>query len=319
METDGNFLIIPKHQNLPSFLNRYRRIIIEATVFIVILAVASSIALRGQNQNSSQITRNYTTPTSSSEASSSCSSCLDIIATRLIVDKTGTYAPPSTYTIYIYDIVVTNIGKMVDSFDPLAFSLITTSGVSYNIIPEESMRNAFLFEPLTLAAGQRVSGQISFQVPNSERPIELTYVDIPNSEGIALFNLPQPSMWVSWVNSTVLISCCPLSPISDSNLSTFGIDGLIQNSSGYYYSGDSVVARVNISCSSLNGTDARLEVNAVVSNNNGFTISGISPPPPFTITCTSTSAETHMTIDLIAPKSSYDGHINLSITIIPLK
>jgi hypothetical protein len=98
----------------------------------------------------------------------------------------STPAPGKAYV--VFDVTVTNQNK--DNLylgNPLYFKLTTADGTVYQYSPSSYWLDNRLTGVFNTKPGDKVTGQIAFEIPQSAKPTELTYGDLLN--GVVTTNL----------------------------------------------------------------------------------------------------------------------------------
>ena len=98
----------------------------------------------------------------------------------------STPAPGKTYV--VFDVTVTNQNK--DNLylgNPLYFKLTTADGTVYQYSPASYWLNNHLTGVFNTKPGDKVTGQLAFEIPQSAKPTQLTYGDLIN--GVVTANL----------------------------------------------------------------------------------------------------------------------------------
>jgi hypothetical protein len=98
----------------------------------------------------------------------------------------STPAPGKTYV--VFDVTVTNQNK--DNLymgNPLYFKLTTADGTVYQYSPSSYWLDNSLTGVFNTKPGDKVTGQIAFEIPQSAKPTQLTYGDLIN--GVVTANL----------------------------------------------------------------------------------------------------------------------------------
>jgi hypothetical protein len=98
----------------------------------------------------------------------------------------STPTPGKTYV--VFDVTVTNQNK--DNLylgNPLYFKLTTADGTVYQYSPASYWLNNHLTGVFNTKPGDKVTGQLAFEIPQSAKPTQLTYGDLIN--GVVTANL----------------------------------------------------------------------------------------------------------------------------------
>ena len=98
----------------------------------------------------------------------------------------STPSPGRTYV--VFDVTVTNQNKN-DLYlgNPLYFKLTTSDGTVYQYSPSSVWLENYLTGVFNTKPGDKVTGNIAFEIPQSAKPTELTYGDLLN--GVVTANL----------------------------------------------------------------------------------------------------------------------------------
>jgi hypothetical protein len=209
---------------------------------------------------------------------------------------------------YIYDVTITNTGSGSYDVNPTYFTMVTSSNSRYDSTILRAMRQSL--PEVTLNQGQSATGQIAFQLPKTQTPSRLEFVDQPESVDESLVGLPQPTVWVSEPEpGRVTLSGTQSGDLSATY--TFSNDTL------FYYTGDVIALEVAVNNFQLSGSVA-LNSLALASSDTGFTLSSISPSLPVAITACCSDIDVFVYVDvyvyIVAPASSFTGPIDLSGT-----
>lgn len=210
--------------------------------------------------------------------------------TTATVDKLS-YDAPSGYTIYIYDVTITNTGTVSHLVDELGFTLISTSNAVYAFTLALAIRQSL--PSVQLSPGQHTSGQIAFQVANGDTPAKLEY-KIPFDVDELVTNLPQPTRWVSSVTYADVTL--------QGNVSSYYLaSATVVNQTEFFYSTDRMV--VNITLQAFNQVES-IQVVAISVANADFKIVSVNPALP--ATAKGDTTETSFALVLTMPQASVD-------------
>jgi len=98
----------------------------------------------------------------------------------------STPSPGKTYV--VFDVTVTNQNKNnLYLGNPLYFKLTTGDGTVYPYSPSSVWLENYLTGVFNTNPGDKVTGQIAFEIPQSAKPTQLTYGDLLN--GVVTVNL----------------------------------------------------------------------------------------------------------------------------------
>lgn len=293
--------------------------IVIVVIFVALIALGASVAPKGSTTTSQTTTSSAaqqssqtspasstsapsTTESSSSTASSGSSGPLAIVISQAITDPPDAQASSS---VYIYDVTLTNNGQTSYLIDEFYFSLISASNTVYN--PTIALAIQQSLPSLSLAQGQKATGQIAFQIPNTETPAKLEY-HIPLSINEFVTNLPTPSSAVSEPNLEINTNV-------EGSTNAFGVQDLnafatIENQTLYFYTGQVIAIQVQLSAF----TGSTVSVNSITCNTTGLSISQIAPSLPIMVNGNNNGNGVDVTVYLVAPATSFSGMIMLNVT-----
>jgi hypothetical protein len=294
-------------------MDKRKRVLGETVVFVIMLAITAGVALRGTPPLFPSPPQ-FPSPlplTTTSSLPELPFFPFDIVVTQQIVDKTDRDVAGNS-TVYIYDVEITNIDATRSHVvDPANFGLVSNTSKVYG----QTLVGGAIKEQLVstdVMPNQHVVGQIAFRLPNSEVPAGLQYTDRSDSAGAFFPNLPRPSTWVSWINSSSTSICCI--PNLGGNLTEFTFVGFfVQNSSDYFYTGNTISLTFGVLCASRQNSVAQVSM-ASITENDSLRILSVSPSLPLVIRCLPNGTTTNMAVDILAPALSYDKGIHINIT-----
>ena len=224
--------------------------------------------------------------TESQSSSSVAPGLLNLVVNTTIVDRAQAVMQCGreagcTSMIYIFNITVTNVGGQNDTFSDFGLVLQTNSSALYHTYPivyaiqsPATGRSLFMPSPITLAPGQRASGEEGFDVPLNESPVSLQFPDYNGAEVTA--DVPQPTLWVSEV---VTFGDVTISPpdlacgTSQGVCFTAQYTGLNESTLGSsdYYTGQKMAFEVTVF---LGAGQANLGGLKIMTSVGGFTVAG---------------------------------------------
>ena len=261
---------------------------------------------------SSQQGASLSTTQTSSTSEATASGPVSVTVNETTVDRT-TDAPTGS-SFYIFDVTLTGNDSVSHPVNGSYFTLVGTSTSVYEASADAAVRVAL--PDVTLAKGQRATGQLAFQIPNSDQPSELEYQAPAQGVKVTVSKLPPPSRWVFSI--TAAKATWNASPINTNYL----VAAVIENeSSGLYYSTDTISVKVELTPynqhETVNKTVPDLAVTAAAVSNAGFSIASISPQLPVTVTGNGNEVDFVVSISLpnFLPNSNANvGTLSLTLT-----
>ena len=261
--------------------------LISALVIIVVVVGASLLgasALKGQSPRSnSSVTSSSQTglstrQTSATEQVATASGPVSVEVKETTVDRTSDATNGSVF--YIFDVTLTGNDSVSHPVNGSYFTLIGRSNATYDASADRAVR--VVLPAATLARGQSATGQLAFQLPDSDQPAGLEYQAPVQGVKVTVSPLPPPSRWV------FSISAVKATWVADSTNSYYFAGAVVQNeSSGLYYSTDTLSVKVELTPYKTDDvvTDGfpDLVVTAAAVSDPGFSISSISSPLPVTV------------------------------------
>ncbi len=258
---------------------------------------SSSSSANTRSSSSCSSTTSTTTSTSQSQGSP-----LQITVSKTISD------PPEASTgenAYIYDVALTNTGSVSYDVNPSYFTLVTASNSVYDSTSFLAIRQSL--SAVTLNHGQCASGQIAFQIPNTQVPSRLEFKDQIKSVDEFVVGLPQPMVWVS-EPVRGRISLTGGESVGLSAAYTFS------NSTLFYYTGDVIALEVALNDFHISGSIALFTL-TLPSSDTGFTLLSINPPLPAVVDACCSDVDLFPTVNvyiyIVAPSSTFTGAIDL--------
>jgi len=197
-------------------------------------------------------------------------------------------------------------GQSPYSVDESFFTMITASNSVYDTAAAQAIQQSL--PTITLDPGQNTSGQIAFQVPNSETPAVLEY-KIPHSIDEFVTGLPTPGGAVSEPNFEVNANV--QGTAKQSSLQDLTASASIMNTTSYFYTGQTIAIIVGLTNFNT-GTTAT--VNSIASATTGISILQISAPLPVKISGSVSGNEYDIIVYMLAPPTSFSGTISLSVS-----
>jgi hypothetical protein len=208
---------------------------------------------------------------------------------------------------YIYDVTLTGNGAASYQATSTSFTLIVSTGVAYNSTLLKAMR-----QPLTAAAlshGQVAIGQVAFQVPGSQLPLELEFKD--QADGIDEFtSLPQPTAWVSEPTIGNIVLTGSQSGELFASLS-------FANDTQFFYSGEVIALELTINGIHNTG-EVAIKTLSLSGPDKTLSVSSIDPQLPLVVTVCCSDVDTfqyyYVYLYIFAPASSFVGAISVNGT-----
>jgi len=238
----------------------------------------------------------------------------------------------------LYVLSVSAVGPPNQSLFPSSFYVKSNSSNVYFAFEQLGGSQSYFESPLgyglqvetlTLDAGGLGSGQLVFQLPRNQTPVELGYQSVgPCGLGAGCQQwpkvpaettlLPKSSTW-----SSVLVTGLMVDVESPQGTPMVSVDGWIENNSVAYSAGDSMTANLFVYCAasstSYNGavvTVNSTSVSAVTVNaSTGFELVSLKPSVPALI-APCLGGETYgasFAATVVAPSSSYSGPLELEV------
>lgn len=228
------------------------------------------------------------------------SSPYNIQVTQVALDQADA---PSGNSYYIFTVDASYSGSGTWDVSPFYFQLVSNSSAVYSTTFALGVGNSM--SAVTLSAGQHDVGQIAFELPTGQVPSKLDYTDELSNVKLEVSSLPQVSSWVS------MISYPEVNVQGASSLSVFAY-GSIQNSTTLYYNGDTISVKVAITYNAFPSSNS-ISVTSITDSDQGLTVSSIQPPLPVTVN--GNGQEVDITVNVIAPSSSYSGNLHLTVIV----
>jgi hypothetical protein len=269
-------------------------------ILIVVIAVAlvGFLAEDSGGHQTSTVTGIVATTTALPTASASGPMGIEVARTTL--DQT-TADSQAGDAYYIFDLTLTGNDSAALPSGASHFALTGSSGATYNEINDPAIR-----QPLpnsSLSTGQQASGQVAFLLPSSDQPAKLEYSVPAQGVDVTVANLPQASRWVTSVAQVT--ATLP----SNSATSNFFATAQIQNFTyGVFYSTDTITVKIEITPYNYDDIVGQavpdITVTSVTSATLGFTVAGVSPSLPVTVSANGNLAEVDLYVKLNLPSSS---------------
>jgi len=222
-----------------------------------------------------------------------------MVVTQTISDSPDASAGQSAF---IYDLTIENNGSGSVSVNPLYFTLISSSNSVYDTDECGACVSAVL--AITLRPGQNTSGQLGFEIPDTQVPSELEFTN--RMQGVREFvtSLPAPTSWVSSPEPSGQIKLT--GPGSSEIVATCSVS----NNTVYFYTGD--VIAVKISLINLGQKSVTLTALNLTGPDAGFNLTSIGRPFPAIIPANGHAVSVYVYI--ASPPSSFTGEIELEGT-----
>jgi hypothetical protein len=266
-------------------------VVISAAVFAGAVAAPRGTTSSTQSTTASSAPPLYT---------ASASGPIGIEVTRTTVDQT-TADSPSGNTVFIYDVTLTGNDSASQPSNASYFTLTGSGGTVYDMANASAMTAPLPSE--ALSSGQQASGQVAFQVPNSDKPAKLAYDNPADGVDVTVANLPAASRWVSSVAGV------SANLASNSATSNYFVTAVIQNSTkGLFYSTGTIPVKLEITPYNYDDIVGQavpdITVTSITATTLGFSVASISPHLPVTVSANGNLAEVDIVVDVSPPSVS---------------
>jgi hypothetical protein len=207
-------------------------------------------------------------------------------------------------SIYIYGLNITDTGQGPYPVNESFFTITGSSNSTFHATSVPAIQQSLA--STVLDPGQETGGQIAFQIPTGQTPLELRY-SIRGSVTETIGSLPAPVGAVSELNSITINIQYASDPEGFEILSAHPF---IPNDTGYFYPGQ-IIPVVVAFTDTVDGTWAM--VNGITSGAAAFSIEQISPPLPLVFNGYSAGINYDELVCMYAPQTSFAGNILLNI------
>jgi hypothetical protein len=280
-----------------------RKLIGIGVGILLAVIIIGAGASGSQSHQSSQQSAQQASSSSSQNIIQSSNSPMTISVNNVIEDKVSA---PQDHTTYIYDIDMLNNDNLRHSNSLGYFQLVTNTNSAYSTTVALSIRQPL--QIVDLAPAQHDRGQIAFEIPNSEVPSKLEYINRVESIDTSVDNLPNPSTSVS----SLIASEVNVEGDSSLPVSALAFD---QCSCLYHYSGEPITIKISLNYNGISGINPEsVRITSITNGDPGFQITNISPSLPITLDLNSRSVDVLVTLS--SPSYSYhdDLHFNVNIS-----
>lgn len=207
-------------------------------------------------------------------------------------------------SVYIYGLNITDTGQGSLPVNESFFAVIGSSNSTFRVTQVPAIQQGLA--STTLKPGQETGGQIAFQIPTAQTPLQLRY-SIPGSVTETIENLPAPVGAVSDPNSVTTNIQYSSDP---EGFEILNAHPYIANDTGYFYPGQ-IIPVVVAFTDTVDGTWAM--VNTITSGTTGFNIVQISPSLPLVFNGYSAGINYNELVCMYAPQAAFTGNIVLNV------
>jgi hypothetical protein len=257
--------------------------------------------------------------------------------------------------IYIFDLNATYDGSGKWQLDPLWFHVVSNSSTVYDDMysSHNGSYAMYLYAPMgsaELSKGQSVSGQVSFELPRGQGPVQLVY-DGPQGQPqqgdvrVTVGSIPPAAGWVSRIDGAYVYTQ-GLIPGFGYGLDSVSGQVLYPSTSRYeskvFYTGDRIDVQISLGSISRGGASnnafstrcglfecgftaypTSVSVVAINELDSGIQVVGIQPALPFLFNVSSPQplvpaaiqpSTSDFNITVVAPAYGYSGPLHLQVT-----
>jgi len=207
-------------------------------------------------------------------------------------------------SVYIYGLNITDSGQSSYPVNESFFTMTTTSNTVFPVVSVPAIQRSLA--STTLEPRQVTVGQIAFQIPAAQIPVQLQY-SIPGSVNETIENIPSPVGAVSEPNPSIITN---IQYYSDLGFEVLNAYPYIPNDTGYFYPGQ-IIPVVVAFTDTVDGTNEM--VNSITSGTTTFSITQITPSLPLLILGYSAGINYYELVCINAPQTSFTGNIVLNI------
>jgi hypothetical protein len=236
------------------------------------------------------------------QSTTSPSSPYSVVVTSVALD---TIDAPSGSSYYVLTVDAAYSGSGSWDVHPSDFQLVSNSSATFHEIV--MLDDNDLLQDVTIPNGQHDIGHLWFRLPNGQAPSKLEYVDSLSNVNVEVTGISQVTSWIS------SISFAEVKLQNPSNLSVF-VYGTIQNRNTFYYTGDTITAKIAITYIAVQGVNpSSIIVTSITASDQGFSLSSVSPSPPVAIV--GNGQEVDITVGVVVPSYCYSGNLHLLVTV----
>jgi len=207
-------------------------------------------------------------------------------------------------SVYIYGLNITDSGQSSYPVNESFFTMTTTSNTAFPVVSVPAIQRSLA--STTLNPRQGTAGQIAFQIPTAQTPVQLQY-SIPGSVNETIANLPSPVGAISEPDPTIVTN---IQYTWDLGFEVLNAYPYIPNDTGYFYPGQ-IIPIVVAFTDTVDGTNEM--VNLITSGTTTFSITQITPSLPLVILGYSAGINYNELVCMHAPQTSFTGSIVLNI------
>jgi hypothetical protein len=270
-----------------------RLVLIVAVVVLVVVAGILSVYLKPSPPTASQ----------------------SIQITKVSLDQVDA---PTDSAYYLLELNLSNSGQAPWEFDPAFLQLTSNGSRSYSV--NGSYNATSLLGNRSVTLGKSAFGQVAFLLPGNEIPSHLRYTDSASGITLESGNVPGVSAVASrfQLNARLTINGWPVSAEgwtaktvngTDKWVSSIIVDGLIQNNSLVFFTGQRVAVDFWFEYLRQPVDPGTIRMTAVT-NNDGFEVVSSQPSPPLVLT--GWGSQTGLVMVLTVPPGQHSGQLSFS-------
>lgn len=132
------------------------------------------LGLIGSEQYAAKYSSKPTTPTPTTTQPPAANTTL-VVNSKRNETKIGSATPKAGYIFFVVDLTLTNTTKDDLSSNPLYFYVVTDASYSYDCSLEASLNLPKDLKLTYLKPGEKIRGEVAFEVPTNETPKQLQY------------------------------------------------------------------------------------------------------------------------------------------------
>jgi hypothetical protein len=246
--------------------------------------------------------------TSSATSSTGSNNFFSLTVTKAIQDTPESIV--SGKPVYIFDVVIVNIGNQDSNVVPLDFELV---GASNSVYHEADALAMVVPEVVFLSPGQQTNMQVGFELNPGDTPSMIKYVGQYFGNGgssIVDVTAPLPQTYANVSQILELNTNITGAAANNVTLNTDEIQNFSTPASlGYFYTGDIIAIHLNFGYQLGYSGNATFQVTAI-SNSWGFQMTKLTPSLPIPVG----SSGVDVMLYLLTPQTSFSGTLVLDIT-----